>query len=319
MRKALPIVAGLLLGMGTVPSAVRAQWSAPREPGPAARFGVARSAAPVPRFGVARSAPVLRFGPIVSVPPVRWKWRYRSAPLRIARPIRTPDLATATVLSAVLPGAGQHILGQRRQWAYLALEALGWFLYVDRRSAGSDFRRQYRDFAWNEARRQSGPRVDGDFAYYERLTKWERSGAFDADPVAAGVQPEMDAAAFNGSIWSLAKQLFLPGGQAIPESDPRYQRALEYYGARAYGVAFLWDWTGTGGAQDDFARLIIRSDERFRQATNVMGAIIANHVISAVDAYLTARGVGTPVEARIVSAPGASGTRWSLRVSIGTR
>ena len=48
-------------------------------------------------------------------------------------------------LSLVVPGAGQHVLGQRRKWAYLALEVAGWAFFVERRSAGSDYRNRYRE------------------------------------------------------------------------------------------------------------------------------------------------------------------------------
>ena len=223
----------------------------------------------------------------------------------------------ATLYSAVLPGAGQHLLDQPRKWAYLALEAAGWFFYVDRRSSGGELKAAYRDFAWEEARIQSGSRLDGDFDYYETLTKWGRSGAFDADPGSSGVQPEDDPSTFNGSIWGLATGLFLPDGPSTPPSDPQYERALEYYESRGYDTDFLWDWTGTGDAQDEYAGLISESDERYRQATNVVGAIIANHVVSAVDAYLSARGVPTPSEIRVAPGLGPSGNRWYADVRIG--
>jgi hypothetical protein len=223
----------------------------------------------------------------------------------------------ATLYSAVLPGAGQHLLDQPRKWAYVALEAAGWFFYFDRRSAGGELKAAYRDFAWEEARIQLGTRVDGDFDYYETLTKWGRSGAFDADPGSSGIQPEDDPSTFNGSIWSLATGLFLPDGPSTPPSDPQYERALEYYESRGYDTDFLWDWTGTGGAQDEYAGLISESDERYRQATNVVGAIIANHVVSSVDAYLSARGVPTPSEIRVAPGLGPSGSRWYADVRIG--
>lgn len=211
----------------------------------------------------------------------------------------------------MLPGAGQHLLGRDRKWVYLAVEALGWGLWVDRRARGGDFREQYRDFAWNEARIQSTLRVDGDFDYYETLGKWLRSGSFDVDAEAPGLQPEGDASTFNGSIWSLARRIYLSGGPDSPPGDPRYQRALDYYRDRAYATELLWDWTGTGEARDTYASLIEQSDRRFRQATNVLGAIIANHVVSAVDAFVTARGPVVPAELRVVPSLAARGTRWT--------
>ena len=226
----------------------------------------------------------------------------------------------AALFSVLLPGAGQHVLGQRRKWLYLALEATGWFLYVDRRSSAGDLATAYRDFAWNEARVQNGPRMDGDFDYYERLTTWGRSGAFDSDPGSTGVQPETDPSTWNGSVWSLAERLFLPDGPSTPPSDPQYQRALDYYAQRGYDDDFLWDWTGTGSAQTEYTELISESDERYRQATNVLGAIIANHVVSAVDAFLSARGMASRADLRIAPAvPGDEAGRWhvDLRIPVG--
>lgn len=224
--------------------------------------------------------------------------------------------ARVTLLSALVPGAGQYVQGQRRAWVYVALEALGWVAYAERRSAGADLRSRYRDFAWTEARLRAGPRIDGDFDYYETLTHWQRSGSFDADGAMAGVQPEPDPATFNGSIWALATQLFLPGGPGVPEDDPQYQRALDYYRQRAYGPEFLWDWTGTGMAQDELASLIRRSDDRFRQATSILGLVFANHLVSMVDAYVSSRAPGASVRSAFVPSPGSGGLMWTTRVKL---
>jgi hypothetical protein len=248
--------------------------------------------------------------------PAQW---YGTAP-----PLRAPQAtSTAPALAAgasvLLPGVGQHLLGSDRKWIYLAVEAIGWTAWASRRSAGADFRDRYRDFAWNRARIQSGPRVDADFHYYETLTKWLRSGAFDADPGVPGVQPEQDAATFNGSIWRLAAQIHLPGGTQTPPDDPQYVRALEYYEARAYGTELLWDWTGTGDAQATYAGLIEGSDRRFRQATNVLGALFANHLVSAIDALVTARGLRVPVEMRVIPMAAPTGTRWTAALRWSSR
>jgi hypothetical protein len=254
------------------------------------------------------------FGPAVSGQTV---WRAaEGVPLTL--PQAALRAGPATLASALLPGAGQHLLGQRRKWGYLALEVLGWAFYLDGRSDGNRFRDQYRDFAWNQARISNGSRRDADFAYYETLTKWERSGAFDRDAGTQGLQPETDPATFNGSIWALAAQIYLPGGTNVIASDPQYQRALEYYSGRAYDSDFLWDWTGTGADQSSFGEMIHESDEGFRQATNAIGAVIANHVVSTIDAYLSARGVPTPSEARLVRTRRAVGARWTalFRISL---
>jgi len=219
-------------------------------------------------------------------------------------------------LSLALPGAGQHVLKERRQWAYLALEVAGWASYLNRRHAAIDLRRRYRDFAWENGRIQNGERVDGPFAYYEALSKWTQSGAFDSDGGAPGVQPETDPATYNGSVWNLATRIFFPGGMPVPETDPAYRSALAYYQENAFGTALLWDWSGTPETQNEFAGLIHQSDHRFSQATTVLGVVIANHLISAADAYLSARGGAGGTRLRIVPSERTTGPAWWAVLSV---
>lgn len=226
-----------------------------------------------------------------------------------------PSPGQVALLSAVLPGAGQYVLDQRRSWAYLALEAVGWTFWVDRRSSAADLRTRYRDFAWTEARLWDGSRVDGDFEYYERLSKWPSSGLFDTDPATEGVQPESDPATFNGATWALATGIFLSGDENVPATDPRYQSALEYYRDRAYGPELLWDWTGKEAEQEEFGSLIRRSDDRFRQATNILGMVLVNHAVSMVDAYVSARAPGVTVRSGFAPSPSRQ-LRWTARVDV---
>lgn len=221
-----------------------------------------------------------------------------------------------SMFSLVLPGAGQHMLGQRRKWVYAAVEVIGWVAFFERRSAGFDYRNRYRDFAWEEGRIQTGPRVDGDFDYYETMSKWAASGTFDATPAMSGTQPETDPATYNGAIWALAMQIFLPGGAPVPETDPAYQSALAYYDDRAYHTEFLWDWSFSPGGQQELGELIEASDDRFRQATTAVGIVIANHLFSAVDAYLSARGRRAPARLDVVPTMGVGGPTWSAVLSV---
>jgi len=226
-----------------------------------------------------------------------------------------PAPAAAAGRSLVLPGWGQRSLGQRRAWVYLALEAGLWAYWGDRRAAGAEARSGYRDLAWSQARLASGSRQDGDWAYYETLEEWTRSGAFDADAARAGIQPEEDPTTFNGYVWSLARGQFLPGTGAPDENDPRYARALAYYEARAYGAAFLWDWSGKEGELVRYKALIRESDERFQHATNALGAVLANHLLSATDAFLSTR---LPGDAGLRVAPGSRAGRrgWTLAMTL---
>lgn len=208
----------------------------------------------------------------------------------------------AAARSLVVPGWGQLALGQRRAFAYAAAEAILWALWADRRGAGNDLRRAYRDLAWQTARHPGGSsRQDGPWAYYETLSKWARSGLFDRDATLPGVQPEEDPATFNGSIWALARALHLGGGAGAPvDPDAAYEAAVAWYRERAYGDGFLWDWTGKGDALEEYRELIHGSDDRFRQATAALGAVLANHVLSGTDAFLSARLPGT-AEVRVAA------------------
>ena len=234
-------------------------------------------------------------------------------------PAEQPSAATVTLLSLGLPGTGQHLLGQRRKWVYGALEVVGWALLIERRAAAGRYRDRYRDFAWENARLQDAERVDGDFEYYETLTKWSRSGSFDSDPAASGVQPEPDPGTFNGSIWALALQIYVAGGGPPPQpGDPAYQGALAYYEERAYGNPLLWDWGASDGRRQ-LARLIEDSDDRFRQATTVLGAVLANHLIAGVDAYVSARGLPEAPRLRVEPVAARTGGRWNVVWSMETR
>jgi hypothetical protein len=230
------------------------------------------------------------------------------------RPAASRGPLLAPALSLVVPGAGQHLLGQRRKWVYLALEVGALAFFVERRVAGGNYRDRYRDFAWENGRLQTAVRLDGGFAYYETLTHWTRSGVFDADAVTAGVQPEVDTATFNGSVWSLATRIFLPGGNPVPMTDPAYLSALAYYGEHAYGADMLWDWSGSPGAQSEFSRLVDESDRRYRHATATLGVVIANHLVSAVDAYLASR--GAPATGLRFLPERAPGSGWTVALEL---
>jgi hypothetical protein len=151
-----------------------------------------------------------------------------------------PSPASLAARSLVLPGWGQRSQGQRRALAYAAVEAALWGFWAHRHDQGADLRGEYRDLAWRSGRLPAAERRDGAWAYYEALSKWTRSGAFDRDASQPGLQPEEDASTFNGSVWSLAKGIHFGGASPAPE-DPSYAAALAWYRERAYAEGFLWD------------------------------------------------------------------------------
>jgi hypothetical protein len=255
----------------------------------------------------------------------------------------TPELAEfsgrAAVASAILPGSGQWILGQRRWALYVALEGAAWFEYARRRSDGRRLREAYRELAWRVAREPvfGGTRIDADLEYYEAMTRFPASGEFDLEPGTPGVLPESDPETYNGSIWLLAQQLFLPPDAPPDESSPEYARALEYYVDRGVPSELRWDWRGEDAERARFGGLIRDSDEALRRSTTMLGVVIGNHVLSSIDAMISSRvrqfaGDGARVELRIVpldAAPtprtghghrgfAAGGSRgpWALRATL---
>jgi len=204
----------------------------------------------------------------------------------------SPGPEWSFLLSAVIPGAGQYARGQKRWVAYIAGEIAGWYLVLDRRHDGRGFRDRYREIAWSVAREglSEGPRTDGDFHYYETMSKWAQSGAFDQEPGLEGIQPETDPTAYNGYIWGLATDIFFPADGSEPQpGDPIYERAMAYYVERAYSERFLWSWAGGSEEWTRYGETITESDDRFREATLLTGLVVANHFLSAVDAFVSAR------------------------------
>lgn len=173
--------------------------------------------------------------------------------------------------------------------AFAALEVAGWWVALDGRRDGRRLRGEYRDFAWEVARGSPIPRVEGPFEYYERLTQWPRSGAFDADPSAPGIQPERAPDAFNGRQWRLAADIFLRGDLDASPIAPGYDSALEYYSDRAYPAELAWDWAGDSRSQQRFADVITASDDAFRRSSVAFGAVVANHLLSAIEVYVHRR------------------------------
>ena len=205
-------------------------------------------------------------------------------------PPRGPGEGEAFLSSLVVPGLAQYRQQQRRWIAYAGLEVLSAVLYLGARADALGLRDEYRTFAWSAARSgfSTEPRLDGDFEYYERLTRWRTSGRWDSDPVLAGLQPESDPATYNGSVWALAMDIYNLDA-AAPQGSPAYARALDYYRENGYGRPFLWTWREGSGDQRHFGTLIASSDSRFRDARLALGVLVANHVFSALDGFITAR------------------------------
>ncbi len=196
----------------------------------------------------------------------------------------------APLASAALPGAGQLALRQRRFVPYLAVEAFAWVQYVLATKEGRDRQREYQDIARAVARAAFSERPPvGNFEYYERMEQYVESGVFDLVP--GGVlEPEVDTTTFNGATWLLARRTYWESPATTPPQDSdAFRRAHAFYTARAVRPAFRWSWRNAQLEQDLFRRTVERSNNGFRRSAEYLGVIIANHVLSAVDAFVTLR------------------------------
>lgn len=203
---------------------------------------------------------------------------------------RGPSLLAATFASAVIPGAGQVLLKSRRAFFYVAAEAYGWIRYSKHHRDGDKFRARYRELSRTVARAPFDPDgPDGDWDYYERMEKFAASGAYDSVP-GGDVDPDPNPSTYNGSIWLLARQTYWRDPNVSPApTSPEFQSALAFYTGRAVPTALQWSWVGAADGFQQYRRSIAASNGAFRRAEHTAGLIIANHLLSAVDAYITVR------------------------------
>jgi hypothetical protein len=212
---------------------------------------------------------VLATSPLPSVPRPRW-W--------------------APLASAAAPGSGQAVLGQKRWLPYLAFEVWAWIQYIDTRRDGGRRRREYQSIARDVARsRFPGPYPVGDFEYYEHMLKNVESGDFDALP-GGELDPETDTTTYNGRRWLDARRLFWEDpNNAPPAGSQPYLSALEFYEINAIPTQYRWSWRSAQLEYDVFRRTIVRSNVAYKRSVEYLGVIIANHALSAVDAFVTLR------------------------------
>jgi len=192
--------------------------------------------------------------------------------------------------SLAVPGVGQLLAHEDRAAVYFAAELYTLNRYLALRSAGRHDAQRFRSLAYQVARRgyATVPR-DTVFEYYEQMERFVQSGAFDTDP-GAGVAPETDPRTYNGSIWLLARRTYWQNpDSAPPPTSQEYQRALQFYEARAVGPAFLWSWQNADLEWQEYRATIAHSDNAFRRAQNELGLLLANHIVSTIDALVSAR------------------------------
>lgn len=262
----------------------------------------------VPRAPAATGPSLERSGSAAQVGGVRGVGWRADAPVPLVRQPWVRPLA-----SLVVPGSGQLLGGQDRGLVYLATEI--WILAravaLDRE--GRRERARFQELAFRVARAQfTASRQDGSFEYYESMTHFVESGAYDTD-AGPGFAPESDSLSFNGSLWLLARRTYFANPDSLPDpASAPYLAALAFYQSRAVGGEFRWSWRNARLEQDVFRGAILASDDAFRAATNYFGALVLNHLGSAIDALITVRTSGRRL--RAVPRVGAGTTPGDLRL-----
>jgi len=201
---------------------------------------------------------------------------------------------SAPLASLVLPGVGQARLRQGRAIAYLATEGFLLLQYGKDLREGHRNEREYRDIARTIARRNfAAAPPDTVWQYYEKLTEYVESGVFTA-ATSGPTLPEADTTTYNGFQWLLARRQFGVPDDPSERGTDRYERALSLYETRAVPQAYRWSWRNAQLEKDLYTRTISRTNDAYRRATLDLSAVIANHLLSAIDAFAMVRLSASP-------------------------
>jgi hypothetical protein len=196
----------------------------------------------------------------------------------------------APVASLAVPGLGQALLGENRALAYLVVEVYAGLEFAAWRTEGRRRRTEYRRLAADVARSLfSGETPVGPFSYYETMRNFVASGSFDRVP-GGEVDPEIDESTFNGSLWRLARETYWSDPAIQPPTESAaYRNAVSLYLRRAVLPEYQWSWRDAALEHDLYKLTIQRSNTAFQRAQDFVGILIANHVLSMVDAIATVR------------------------------
>lgn len=231
---------------------------------------------------------------------------------------RSPSIYVRPLASLLVPGTGQLMAGQDRGAVYLAAEIylLSRYLQLDHQ-ATSDAQR-YQDLAFDVARRTFQPMgKDTVFEYYEQMGRFVESGAYDLDGPGGAFRPETDTKTYNGAVWLLARRTFWADPNVEPDpASWQYAQALAFYRARAVTPGFQWSWREHSLEHQVFGDYMHSSDDAFRKAQSQIGLLLANHLVSAIDALISARmtaAAGRTAEMRtLIGVHGRSQVRFSV-------
>jgi hypothetical protein len=192
--------------------------------------------------------------------------------------------------SLIVPGSGQLMAHQDRAVIYFGIEAYGLTRYIQLTMASHQDANQFRDLAFDVARRAFNPtKRDTVFEYFETMQRFMESGQFDRDPGSA-FAPEIDTTTYNGSVWLTARRTYWRDPNAPPDPQSlEYARAVQFYTQHAVGAGYLWSWRNSEEQLSVYSETLRRSDSASRHAQDQLGILLANHLVSAVDAFISNR------------------------------
>ena len=194
------------------------------------------------------------------------------------------------VASFLVPGSGQILAHQDRAAIYIGTEVYALTRFIQLTVASHRDATRFRDLAFQVARSAFAPmRRDTVFEYFETMQRFMESGQFDRDPGPA-FAPEVDTTTYNGSVWMTARRTYWQDPNAPPAlGSPAYAKAVQFYETHAVTPGYLWSWSNSGQQLGVFKETIRKSDNAFRHAQDQLGILLANHLVSAVDAFISSR------------------------------
>jgi hypothetical protein len=167
------------------------------------------------------------------------------------------SMRKALLLSALLPGAGQHYLGNhaRARTMYVA-EAGVWTAFTLFRVQGGMREDRYQEIA----RIYAGVEGERSDDYYKILSFYPTSEDYNVD------------------VMREARLLY---------PDDR-ERQLAHFEANGYFGPDAWAWTDLS-MQDEFEWTRTKSKESYRRSVLTTGFAVLNRLVSVIDVYLTFR------------------------------
>jgi hypothetical protein len=91
-------------------------------------------------------------------------------------------------------------------------------------------------------------------------------------------------------MWSIARTTYWSDPRTPPPAGSlAYEAAVRFYVQNAVPAEYQWSWRSSPLHQDVYRRTVRASNDGFRHAAQDVGAVIANHVLSTVDAYISLR------------------------------